>query len=151
MDNKQIKRKRREILLKIDLLNKKRCDNCAGYQGNESNTESVMQCKCDAAVKVRNLGARLESLTRERPWESKVKEIKKKKSISVNEYLDLQFYNVHDVVIIRVLSVSQSHFRKWKSEVGLVHLRNTSEIKLQEIRRKNGHKRFIKTYGRIKA
>lgn len=151
MDSKQIKRKRREILLKIDMLNKKRCDNCAGYQGNESNTESVMQCKCDAAVKVRKLGERLGNLTRQRPWESKLKEIKKKKSISVNEYLDLQFYNVHDVEITRVLNVSQSHFRKWKSEVGLVYLRNISEVKLQEIRRKNGHKRFEKMYGRAKA
>lgn len=127
---KDIKTQRLEILAKIDVLDKERCEKCIGGQ----NTNEEMNCNCPAAVKVRKLGKEYASLAtevREKRMKALINELKCN-GLSVELYQKLRETELTDKQIIAKSKMNKRDFVEWKADMKLTKtykLGKTDEVK----------------------
>lgn len=136
------KQKRIKVLKDIDKMTEKCCVNCCGFKGNDSNTIEVAQCQCDAAIKIRSLGDKLSELVAARDWELKFIEVKKKKGISVADYLFFISSGITDVQVTNTLGIPKSNFQTWKNTIGLNRSVLKSEKDVEEIIKNHGNETY---------
>lgn len=141
MENERVR-----ILYEIELLKKQTCEKCQ----NKQSKISRVNCKCKAAVKIRELGDRLMNLVNDRSWQGLLDEIKERRRMTVKQYMTLRRYEESDEELLKILGVGEVTFRRWKNRNGLsnLHLKSKEEINL--ILKERGNIEFFATKRRIK-
>lgn len=122
--HKILKSKRREILLKIDRLEKRRCPNCT-MEGVRNAESARYLCNCDSAVKIRILGDKLMDLITKRidPTEEFLKTLPEELTVKVYreiKSLDFDGKVITDRAIARHYKMSGSTWTRWKNEHNLI-------------------------------
>lgn len=116
MDKLTIKKKRQEILRKIDQLESQRCEECAS---GAASSEQIL-CGCHAATKIRKLGEEysdLNHVNNQLKVENLHKELKRK-GLSPELYLRMREAGIKIKDIIQQLNWSRSMFTEWQIENG---------------------------------
>lgn len=135
-----LKEKRVMVLKEVDRLLKLRCEKCI----KSSNTIKSMLCDCPASKGIRNCGKQLDELLTDRYWDGKIKNIKKRQTLTLSEYIELLEFEVRRNEIAEVLNVFPSRLSRWASYYGLSSEVRKSKEKTKEILKLNGHVLFIK-------
>ncbi|MBZ5203218.1 hypothetical protein HU147_18605 [Planomicrobium chinense] len=135
MNLKESKAKRIEILKKIDVLDKDRCEVCAG-----ENVDKGTRCKCPAAAEVRKLGEELLKLSassRRRHIDKHIREMKET-GITTKLYRILREYEITSEDIQKLSGMTRSEYAHWKLENNLVNPKKVEAMKKvrKEIKRK---------------
>ena len=121
--NRDMRRKRLEILLEIDRLDKLRCEFCATDSGFSSANKSI--CDCPSSVEVAKLGNQLMKLVSARKnAETKVKITPNftdltLENLTVKKYQEFKKQEVSDAAIFKGLGVGARRLNKWKIAKGL--------------------------------
>lgn len=132
-----LEEKRIMILNEVDRLLKLRCDKCWG--------DKNMLCDCVASKALRRCGEQLDELTTERVWDKNLKNIKKRQTITLSEYIELLNYGVTAKVIAEILGVQYQRLSAWCNYYGLTSQVRKSKEKTEKILNKHGNATFIKS------
>lgn len=115
----EIRRKRSELLLKIDFLNTQRCAECIATGRNIG--QDNPNCGCDAATKIREIGRQLDELVAPRKNESTelLNTLFVPENLTPELYARLKFLGVRDDVICKRIKMRRGNFPQWKRENGM--------------------------------
>lgn len=119
----EAKEKRIELLKQIDVLNKDRCEVCAGDNAGHEST----RCKCPAAVAIRKLGAEYESIaTASRKGRiNALFRQGRKEGLTLELYTALRELELNNEQIYKGIRMPERDYYDWKFEVGLIKERRT--------------------------
>lgn len=127
---KEIRRKRLDILHRIELLEKERCENCAGY----TREHHSVKCTCTAAVAVRELGDQLLQLSgngEENILQELVDDIKEN-GLTKEKYVQLKEHRLNDKEIVKRIGWYMGKLYNFKYDEGLSKQKGPEHIKLTE-------------------
>lgn len=123
----EAKEKRIELLKQIDVLDKDRCDVCAGDNAGHEST----RCKCPAAVAIRKLGVEYESIaTASRKGRiSALLRQGRKEGLTLELYTALRELELNNEQIYKGIRMQERDYYDWKFEVGLIKERRPARRK----------------------
>lgn len=111
---KQAKKERQIILAEIDRLEFERCGICVQF--NSVSPLVKVNCKCEAAVKIRELGTRLE-------FRGAVKDLDPDSvtfdTLTVEQFWGLKALNMTDAQMLKLFKIGHKRLIKWKDDNGV--------------------------------
>lgn len=121
---KQLRKARQVTLAEIDRLDKFRCIVCA--PSNDYTDSEKAHCKCQVAIKIRELGIQLSELISERKPDESIPTIPKTdhkydsfESLTVNFYKKMKAANMSDRAIVKRYKIGSRRLVEWKNFHGL--------------------------------
>lgn len=128
---KQLSKARMAILAEIDKLEKSRCKVCQST--SEYSDSKKSHCKCQVAIKIRELGNQLNKLISERKPDESIPTIPKIdrnhdsfENLTVKLYKKMKAANMNDRAIVKRYGIGSRRLVEWKKFHGLS--RETKEL-----------------------